>query len=132
MFPMLLSYSNIGRAFLGEASKFLTLNAVGPGVWLIVTPYVIELILQECWWLSGGLFLHLLAIGIVAEINLPGPHERKASKSFNLKDKLLIFRSRTYCIFVFNVILFGMFGKIHKGVITFSCVAQTPCCKIAF
>lgn len=137
MFPMLLSYSNIGQAFQGEASKFLTLNAVGAGVGLIVTPNVTELILQEYWWrgcflLSGGLFLHLLVIGIVAEINLPEPQELKASKSFNLKDQLLIFRSRTYCIFVFNVILFGMFGKIHIGGIAFSCVAQIPCCKLAF
>lgn len=122
MFPMLLSYSNIGRAFLGEASKFLTLNAVGPGVWLIVTPYVIELILQECWWLSGGLFLHLLAIGIVAEINQKFQFERPTH--YLQKQNILHF-----CL---QRILFGMFGKIHIRGITFSCVAQTPCCKITF
>lgn len=96
MFPMLLSYNNIGRAFRGEASNFLTLNAVGAGFGLIVTPYINELILQEYWCagmfsLSGGLFLHLLVIGIVAEINLPEPLEVKVSKSFKLKDPLLIF-----------------------------------------
>lgn len=100
MFPMLLSYNNIGRAFRGEASKFLTLNAVGAGFGLIVTPYINELILQEYWWrgcflLSGGLFLHLLYIGILAEINPPEPEEVKASKRFKLKDQLLIFRNRT-------------------------------------
>lgn len=55
MFPMLPSYNNIGRAFRGEVSKFLTLNAVGAGFGLIVTPYINELILQEYWW--RGCFL---------------------------------------------------------------------------
>lgn len=55
MFLMLLSYNNIGRAFGGEASKFLTLNAVGASFGLIVTPYINELILQEYWW--RGCFL---------------------------------------------------------------------------
>lgn len=79
--------------------------------------------------LSGGLFLHLLVIGIVAEINLPEPLEVKVSKSFKLKDQLLIFRNKTYCIFVFNVVLFGLFGKMHSCGIALSCVAQISCCK---
>lgn len=36
IFPMLLSYNNIGRAFRGEAFKFLTLSTVGAGFELLL------------------------------------------------------------------------------------------------
>ncbi|XP_056008762.1 monocarboxylate transporter 6-like isoform X3 [Ostrea edulis] len=116
MIPLLLAYSNIGRAFTGKpASKFLTLTAVGGGVGLIVTPYITEFLLREYGWrgtflIFGGIFLHLLLIGVVVQLNLPPSENLKKSTVFQWRKQIAIFKCRAYSVFAFDMILFGMFG----------------------
>lgn len=72
--------------------------------------------------LSGGFFLYFLVIGIVVEINFLELLEVKVFKSFKLKDLFFIFWNKIYCIFVFNMVLFGLFGKMYMCGIVFFCV----------
>lgn len=129
MIPLLLAYSNIGRAFTGKpASKFLTLTAVGGGVGLIVTPYITEFLLREYGWrgtflIFGGIFLHLLLIGVVVQLNLPPSENLKKSTVFQWREQIAIFKCRAYSVFAFDMILFGMFGKIF--VVFFFCLITT-------
>ncbi|XP_061197579.1 monocarboxylate transporter 13-like [Saccostrea echinata] len=117
MFPLLLAYSNIGRAFSGKAAtQFLTLTAIGGGIGLIITPYITEFLLREYEWrgtclISGGLFLNLLVIGVLVQLNLPDSPEN--SKVFNWEDQKAIFKSRAYSLMLFSMVLFGLFGFIE-------------------
>jgi predicted MFS family arabinose efflux permease len=82
-----------------------------------VTPYITEFLLREYGWrgtflIAGGIFLNLLLIGVVVQLNLPPSEGQKKSKDFHWKEQILIFKYRAYSVFAFGMILFGMFGKM--------------------
>lgn len=62
--------------------------------------------------MASGIFLHLVLIGIVIQVNLPPPSELQKSRDFKWTDAVEILKNRSYLTYVTNMILFGSFGNI--------------------
>jgi MFS family permease len=121
VFPILLSYVNVRRAFQGHPSvnKFLSSIAVGGGAGMLLTPYMTDFFLKEFGWrgtfmMAGGIFFHLLLIGVAIELNSPPSEGSTSSKGFDWKKQTAIFKFkfRAFSILVFDNSLFGMFGNL--------------------
>lgn len=120
MLPTLLSYVYISRAFPPKtAPKYLTTMTMGAGIGFMTTPYITEVLLSHFGWrgtlmMASGIFLHLVLIGIVIQVNLPPPSELELQKSRDFKwtDAVEILKNRSYLTYVTNMILFGSFGNI--------------------
>ncbi|XP_056008755.1 monocarboxylate transporter 2-like isoform X2 [Ostrea edulis] len=112
-----LSYVNVRRAFYGDSSaaKFLTSITIGAGMGFLVTPYMIEFFLREFGWrgtfmIAGGIFFHLVLIGVAVKLNLPPLEDPTESKDFKWRDQVAVFKKRGFSVYMFDVFLFGMFG----------------------
>ncbi|XP_056008756.1 monocarboxylate transporter 6-like isoform X3 [Ostrea edulis] len=116
VFPVFLSYVNVRRAFYGDSSaaKFLTSITIGAGMGFLVTPYMIEFFLREFGWrgtfmIAGGIFFHLVLIGVAVKLNLPPLEDPTESKDFKWRDQVAVFKKRGFSVYMFDVFLFGMF-----------------------
>ncbi|XP_048748365.2 monocarboxylate transporter 6-like [Ostrea edulis] len=117
VFPLFLSYVYVRRAFHGHESvnKFLSSMTLGGGMGLLITPYMTEFFLKKFGWrgtfmMAGGIFFHLILIGVVVKLNLPPPEGTTNSKGFDWRKQTAIFKIRAFSILVFDNFLFGMFG----------------------
>ncbi|XP_061197577.1 monocarboxylate transporter 6-like isoform X1 [Saccostrea echinata] len=118
VFPTLLSYVYISRSFPRKyVSKFLIMMTVGAGLGLLTTPYMTEFFLRQFGWrgtfmMASGLFFHLFLVGIVVQFNLPPLDGPRKAKEFKWTDQIAIFKNRTYSIYLFDMLLFGIFGYV--------------------
>lgn len=117
--PTLLSYVYISRAFPPEtAPKYLTTMTLGAGIGFMTTPYITEVLLSHFGWrgtlmMTSGIFLHLVLIGIVIQVNLPPPSELQKSRDFKWTDAVEILKNRSYLTYVTSMVLFGSFGAVE-------------------
>lgn len=117
--PTLLSYIYISRAFPpNTAPKYLTTMTMGSGIGFVATPYITEILLSHFGWrgtlmMASGIFLHLVLIGIVIQVNLPPPSELQKSRDFKWPDAVKILRNRSYLTYVSNMLMFGLFGAVE-------------------
>lgn len=117
MLPTLLSYVYISRAFPPKtAPKYLTTMTLGAGIGFMVTPYITEVLLSHFGWrgtlmMASGMFLQLVLIGFVIQVNLPPPSELQKSRDFKWTDVVEILKNRSYLTYITNMLFFGLFGN---------------------
>lgn len=117
MLPTLLSYVYISRAFPPKtAPKYLTTMTLGAGIGFMVTPYITEVLLSHFGWrgtlmMASGMFLQLVLIGLVIQVNLPPPSELQKSRDFKWTDVVEILKNRSYLTYITTMLLFGLFGN---------------------
>lgn len=115
--PTLLSYVYISRAFPPKtAPKYLTTMTLGAGIGFMVTPYITEVLLSHFGWrgtlmMASGMFLQLVLIGSVIQVNLPPPSELQKSRDFKWTDVVEILKNRSYLTYITNMLFFGLFGN---------------------
>lgn len=115
--PTLLSYVYISRAFPPKtAPKYLTTMTLGAGIGFMVTPYITEVLLSHFGWrgtlmMASGIFLQLVLIGSVIQVNLPPPSELQKSRDFKWTDVVEILKNRSYLTYITNMLFFGLFGN---------------------
>lgn len=115
--PTLLSYVYISRAFPPKtAPKYLTTMTLGAGIGFMVTPYITEVLLSHFGWrgtlmMASGMFLQLVLIGMVIQVNLPPPSELQKSRDFKWTDVVEILKNRSYLTYITTMLLFGLFGN---------------------
>ena len=118
IFPTLLSYVYISKAFPPESvSRYLTMMTMGMGIGSVTTPYITEVLMSGFGWrgtllITSGIFFHLVLIGIVVQFNLPprSSHDPQKSDRHAWKDPLVIFKNRSYVIYILCIKLVGLFG----------------------
>nr|XP_011415084.2 monocarboxylate transporter 13-like [Crassostrea gigas] len=117
--PTLLSYVYISRAFPPKtAPKYLTTMTLGAGIGFMVTPYITEVLLSHFGWrgtlmMASGMFLQLVLIGMVIQVNLPPPSELQKSRDFKWTDVVEILKNRSYLTYITTMLLFGLFGAVE-------------------
>lgn len=117
MLPTLLSYVYISRAFPPKtAPKYLTTMTLGAGIGFMVTPYITEVLLSHFGWrgtlmMASGMFLQLVLIGFVIQVNLPPPSELQKSRDFKWTDVVEILKNRSYLTYITTMLFFGLFGN---------------------
>lgn len=115
--PTLLSYVYISRAFPPKtAPKYLTTMTLGAGIGFMVTPYITEVLLSHLGWrgtlmMASGMFLQLVLIGSVIQVNLPPPSELQKSRDFKWTDVVEILKNRSYLTYITTMLFFGLFGN---------------------
>lgn len=115
--PTLLSYVYISRAFPPKtAPKYLTTMTLGAGIGFMVTPYITEVLLSHFGWrgtlmMASGMFLQLVLIGFVIQVNLPPPSELQKSRDFKWTDVVEILKNRSYLTYITTMLFFGLFGN---------------------
>lgn len=115
--PTLLSYVYISRAFPPKtAPKYLTTMTLGAGIGFMVTPYITEVLLSHFGWrgtlmMASGMFLQLVLIGMVIQVNLPPPSELQKSRDFKWTDVVEILKNRSYLTYITTMLFFGLFGN---------------------
>lgn len=61
--------------------------------------------------MASGMFLQLVLIGMVIQVNLPPPSELQKSRDFKWTDVVEILKNRSYLTYITTMLLFGLFGN---------------------
>lgn len=118
VFPLLLSFTNIGHAFpASTASKFMSFITMGGGLAMIVTPYITNLLIGHFGWrgaflMFSGFFFHLVPLGVAVKLNFPPADEKRdESKKFQCSDQTAVFKYGGFVVISMQMVLYGMFGE---------------------